>query len=392
MKYLLIVFTAISYILNKATAQCVPWECKEGLGGSLQGEQRTCASRTNTTVFAENCQPDAYLCDVGPTMIGDQNCTSDLPFEWKKNMTAGDSCTLADSTCLVGNCVSIDGQYTCQGYDLNSTCQEDRQCNPGLFCSSIADPKNKTCQPVLEENAACNATARCVFGTMCANNKCTRLGSFEEGTIFTIVDEELFPQPDISAELERPMYWMCETFFAMNTNKTQEGGINDLFKCVKGPEAQFTEQTRTMDNLTCVFNLNDTNGETKAFQEYAICGFNRDDKFYCPKRRGSMFSAETLADRTTWNTFAPKECHHRTSIQYCPQIENNPVVSASFRAFLRTEWETTDDQGALVSNHDRCVGNAVGITRDYWRIRDNATSKVISVIALVAVLMITFIN
>lgn len=117
-----------------------------------------------------------------------------------------------------------------------------------------------------------------------------------------------------------------------------------------------------------------------------MCGYNIDDFYYCPKMRGGdFFDAQNLADQGTW-AIAPSSCHHRSTIQYCRAVEDNPATSVLLRNFLRYEWETTDNNWSLVANHEKCVGNAITKTRAYWRIRDSAATTTFTFLAL-AVLM-----
>lgn len=229
---------------------------------------------------------------------------------------------------------------------------------------------------------------------MCANHTCTRIGSLKTGTFFNITDAELYPNDDSDV---RQMYWVCENFYAVITEATpEEGSTKRLFECTNGPEKAFgdNEYARTDGNLQCIFNMTRTSGEgvTLNFTETAKCGFNRDNKFYCPSRRGATeFSRENAADRTTWST-APNTCHHRTSIQYCKDIEGNIGRSLGFRNFLLHEWRTTGDNWPLVANNERCVGNAIVATREYWRFIDSATSTVLSyVVVATSVIVMTFV-
>jgi hypothetical protein len=214
---------------------------------------------------------------------------------------------------------------------------------------------------------------------MCTNHTCTRVGSLRTGTFFNITDAELYPDDDSDT---RTMYWVCENFYAVITEQTSEGGTKRLLECTNGPEKAFGdhEYPRTDGNLDCVYNMTRTSGGgvTLNFTELAICGYNRDDKFYCPVRRGAAeFSSQNALDRTTWS-LAPNTCHHRTTIQYCKDILYNIGRSVGFRNFLRTEWMTTGDNWPLVANNDKRVGNAIFSTRAYWRLIDSPTSIVSS--------------
>lgn len=176
---------------------------------------------------------------------------------------------------------------------------------------------------------------------------------------------------------------MCKSFFAVNTNQRSKDG-NDIFECANAPIANFTDYARSGSNLTCEYSYKFADGRVIKADEFATCGYNKDTKAYCPKRMGNVYDSEKLAFIDTWKDLAPKECHHRTTIQYCPKIEDNPIVSAAFRLYMRRDWETTGNNWALVANHDREVGNAISETKNYWRIVDSAYTATVSSIILAA--------
>jgi hypothetical protein len=178
------------------------------------------------------------------------------------------------------------------------------------------------------------------------------------------------------------MYWVCENFYAVITEQTSEGGTKKLFECTNGPEKAFknNEYARVDGDLDCIYNMTRTSGEgvTLNFTETARCGFNKNNKFYCPKRRGATeFIKENAADRITW-ALAPNTCHHRTSILYCKDILDNIRRSVGFRNFLRTEWMTTIDNWPLVANSDKRVTNAIAFTRYYWMLSERPSNTISS--------------
>lgn len=385
-----VLFAAIGYLWNGASASnaatCRRWECQEGLGGGMEGANRVCANFTDSVSVAEQCRPDAFLCDVPANLDARANCTEFSPLPWKRNMPPGDSCT-TNAECQSNNCTETGGRRLCQGLARNATCTADIDCSEGNFCYTNPTDATRTCQPVIRIGQPCSGAARCEFGTLCANHTCTRVGSLATGTFFNITDDERFTAVDTDA---RPMYWICQTFYAVITEFTSAGGDKRLFECTNGPEKAFTDYTRTDGNLDCIYNMTRVSGGgvTLNFTEQAKCGFNRDDKFYCPSRRGANeFSKENAADRTTWSS-APNTCHHRTTMQYCKDVEGNIGRSLGFRNFMLHEWRTTGDNWPLVANNDRCVGNAIAATRNYWRLIDSAVGTMLSYAGFVASLFV----
>ena len=101
-----------------------------------------------------------------------------------------------------------------------------------------------------------------------------------------------------------------------------------------------------------------------------MCGFNNNTSYFCKKMRGSVeFAKENADDRATWKE-APSSCHHRSSIQFCKAIHEDPELSERFRNFLATEWITTDDNWPLIAKSNKCVTRAIRRTQVYWNIVD----------------------
>jgi hypothetical protein len=298
---------------------------------------------------------------------------------WKVNLPAGESCT-NDLECYYGKCITIDGKSKCEGLKENQECKNELECNPGLYCNKNDKKANPKCTPVIKEGSPCNATSRCEFSTLCANHVCTKVATFDVGRRFNLSDDETFPKPTPTGNFTY-LYRMCKSFFAVNTDERTKDG-NDIFECVNAPVANFTDYARTGSNLTCEFNYKFADGKSIRKDEYAACGFNKDTSSYCPKRMGNINDSEKAAFIDTWKSLAPKECHHRTTIQYCPQIEDNPIVSAAFRLYMRRDWETTENNWSLIANSDRDVGNTISVTKNYWRIVDSAYSFAVSSIIL----------
>jgi hypothetical protein len=263
-------------------------------------------------------------------------------------------------------------------------------CEVGHFCQ-VEDDRELSCQALVKVGQPCRANVKCEFGSLCANHTCTRIGSLPTGTLYNLTDSELYSDP---SDDERGMYWVCENFYAVLTNIMPEGTTRRLFECTNGPERAFEEYGRTDGNLDCIFNMTRTSegGQTVNFTETAKCGFNKDDRFYCPARRGATeFADRNRIDRETWRN-APTTCHIRSTIHNCVDIKNDPARSVAFRDFLRTEWITTGDNWSLVANNDRCVGNSIASTASYWRLIDSASSLFLSSFGLVAGLIVLVFN
>lgn len=136
----------------------------------------------------------------------------------------------------------------------------------------------------------------------------------------------------------------------------------------------------------CEWILTLPNNTKVTLTESVVCGYNSDGKHYCPAKRSSQeYGKENEAARELWRK--PPKCHHRSTVQYCRQIEDDIVVSTHFRDELRTEFITTEINYALIADNKRCVGNTIVKTRDYWRIIDFANSDSLSYLYFIAAII-----
>lgn len=93
--------------------------------------------------------------------------------------------------------------------------------------------------------------------------------------------------------------------------------------------------------------------------------------YYCPKRRAEVdYKSNNDADVSTWGGYKDLGCHHLSTIQYCRKIEDNPVISLGFRLALKSEMER--DVYPLIAKNDKCVGEAITTTLNYYRVIDSA--------------------
>jgi hypothetical protein len=126
-----------------------------------------------------------------------------------------------------------------------------------------------------------------------------------------------------------------------------------IYECTKGYEKQFDKYDRSDNDLDCSFIQTLKDGSKDSLTLTAKCGFNEDNKSYCPMRRGDAeFSKENRDDAETWSS-APSTCHIRTTIQYCKDIESDIARSLRFRNFMINEWRTTSDNNVLVHNNKK---------------------------------------
>jgi len=241
------------------------------------------------------------------------------------------------------------------------------------------------CNVTVARDTNCTDNIKCHFGNFCGNGTCRAFGSIPSGSLFTVQDNELAPLQ--TADNSMVASRLCNTFVAIKSEKVTN---LPLYQCIDGYEKGFDSYSSAearQCNYTANFG-NGTKGTTGAILAPSICGYNRDNKMYCPMKRSvKEHSSENSNAARTWLD-APTTCHVRSSVQYCKDIEGNDLRSIAFRATMQTDWRTVGENFPLVANSDRCIGNAVAATRAYWRIVDSATGTVLSYFGLIASLFV----
>jgi hypothetical protein len=366
---------------TKISSLCRKWECQLGVGSGKTGESRQCSvgnvTQTNGTIGVEGCQPTGYLCDAPIAFARNETCYKYGVLKWKRGMAAGDSCT-DSAQCATGSCNNTGSTKTCSGKNYTDTCSVDNECYPGLFCNST-----KKCDFVAKESKACDANTRCEFGTLCMSGNCTRFGNQDTGKQFYVPGVVGGKLGDIvKPEISR----LCKTFWAENTgNVTADNSKETIFECTKGRVLETGSYDRGINDVdTCVYNFTLKNGTDVHPQEVAQCGYNTDGRYYCPKRRAEAeYINANKADQTTWNSFSDLGCHSNSTIQYCRKIEDNAVISLAYRSSMRNELEV-QTYYPLIAKNDKCVGDAIETTLNYYRVIDSAYGTMLTYFALVA--------
>uniref|UniRef100_A0A7S3KNC0 Dickkopf N-terminal cysteine-rich domain-containing protein n=1 Tax=Euplotes crassus TaxID=5936 RepID=A0A7S3KNC0_EUPCR len=389
---ILFVLSFITYFIHNAMGQvtassCPVWKCQAGLGGDNEGTNRTCARNSGATNFAERCTPNDHFCLVDtPALSNEKNCSAIEVLPWKTDLPAGDDCGGLASCFGKATCTNIQNMTICAGLAKDETCTDDRECNPGLYCKKGGALASNKCEPVANVTQACSNDIRCQFGTQCVNKTCHRFGNLTVGTRFEILDSHLFGTITKDTLYNTTIGRVCETFFAFNTGVKSNDG-NFLFECTEGLKKNFDSYKRRDDNLDCSFNHTFANGTSTEYNYTAVCGFNLDDNFYCPSRRGAEeYSEHNFRARETWERSTNLTCHHRSSIQYCPAIQNDFFWNKAFSDVRRTEFITEGDNWPMVANHDRCVGQTIKKTMNYWRIIDSSYSSFIGIATISAIM------
>lgn len=360
---------------------CNEWQCLAGLGGDANGTQRLCAKVDKTLASTEACEPEGkFLCNVEPGVTGQSNCSDANPLPWKSALAPGDTCEFPEQ-CQSGTCANTTA--VCVGKGVNETCALDIDCAAGHSCNR----GNSTCTPVVAKGANCTDDIKCGFGQACVNTTCQAYGSLSSASLFFMQDNELVA--DQTQDNSAAVAVACKTFVAVKTDQTDATANVPLYMCVDGYEPGFDAHGSDAAR-NCNFTLNYGNGTSTpgAVSFPATCGYNKDTKIYCPMRRSQkVHGTENSNDAKTWAD-APSTCHIRSSVQYCKDIEGEPLRSLAFRSAMQTAWKTAGDNYPLIANSDRCIGNSIQKTRNFWRLVDSATGAVLSYFGLIASLFV----
>jgi len=81
------------------------------------------------------------------------------------------------------------------------------------------------------------------------------------------------------------------------------------------------------------------------------------------------FSTENSFDRTAWQN-TPRECHHRTSVQYCMYIQQNGGIYIDFQRVLSNIMMTSGNNYPTIAFPYQEVPNSVWETRKLYRLYD----------------------
>lgn len=382
-----VLLSGITLVLNSITAKaadaCMQWQCQTELGGDLNGTARICADSTGNLASTNVCQPDdSFLCDVGTQLETQTNCSESSPFPWKTNLAPGDNAETKEQ-CAAPERYNAETKV-CQGLAANATCTMDIECNAGFTCNR----GNMTCVATVSTGESCTADVKCDFGHVCAYGTCQRFGSIPTGSNVTFEDNEL--AADQVADNSAAISFGCASFVARKTAWVNETTNLPIYQCIAGYEKNFTDYANA-EPTVCKYTINygnGTKGQTGDVEEPAVCGYNLDNKIYCPMKRSEMeHQKENEAAASTWST-APNTCHVRSSVQYCNAIEGDILKSVPFRAAAESFWRTSGNNYPLIANSNRCIGNSIKATRAYWRIVDSATGTILSYFGVIASLFV----
>lgn len=228
----IILLSFLISLYSASATQCNIFDC-----ANAQDKCYTLKPNGENFKYALGSCPEGQLCDL-ESDFDTGSCKSRLPMR-----LPGEFCT-ENGDCRSNLCEGPNGGKKCKGKDDKDGCNNDEDCNYGLYCAT-----NK-CTAVKKLDADCKAGEKCDAGLVCNLGKCT--------PIFSIPNEK-----------EAGASSACETFFA-------HGG-----KCAVGPTLEKTtgahKEPIKCEN-DCRYRFAD-NGDF--ITSSCVCGMTHEVKKYC---------------------------------------------------------------------------------------------------------------
>ena len=116
------------------------------------------------TFYIKECEKKDTYCHYFFESKAEQ-CSSDPPKAYP-----GEYCN-SDKDCFKSKCK----EGICKGKGVKEACEEDYECDAGLFCFK------RECQHLLSKGDDCDGTKKCKVNLICNKNKCTEYGSLGKG-------------------------------------------------------------------------------------------------------------------------------------------------------------------------------------------------------------------
>jgi hypothetical protein len=271
---ILLAVTAIVY-----AEQCLFYQCNDQLPAGV------CSSKTlnnsNTIFQMKECDGEK-VCDV--RLKGDDKCEDSYK---QKVAYPGEFCR-NDSECIKGTCSK---DKICTLNPGNTTCEDDTDCNPGLFC------KASNCEKLKMFNESCSGEDKCHPSTVCNYSVCVKLGS-----------------GIIGQKASAPI--ACKSFYL-------EGGA-----CQEGPKLT----NHSEDGLACNegYLCEYTKVDKSKYNDKCRCGRGAMGAQYCQPGRGDidMQPVRILANNVFSTGIMQILCRIRKNAATSPRDFSQPLSAA----------------------------------------------------------------
>jgi hypothetical protein len=375
-----------SVLIAAACAQevCKVFSC--GTISQTEGQTEKCVSKqannTDVTYDTSTCSNTGEYCQAwtwgsvsevtDSAVCGTTQYTTSWPtqFTAETNMALdGDICqnttdcyrsVLNNATCVSSLCVS--------NVTLGGTCGATNDCPVGHWCPS--DTRN--CTVHADDGANCTNVSQCGFRRDCieivtngtaATATCVPWGSLANGDTFTRTVS------GASGELNAVLGASDVCKSAVQTT------ISGISQCRSGERNTVQGRSNLEKNTvgeTCVTQqyTNDTLAgydTTVNSSTVSICGFNQDNKSWCPLLGGDDEVVDFISAFTTvWNTIT---CHKNSGASgqgsICKAQQDAEGIADGWRVYQYLIQTSSEVAFATTANNDRCVAET--ITSNFWQ-------------------------
>lgn len=293
----------------------------------------------------------------------------------KKNETRfpGDVCTFSDQCYKNGHC--LDGVCQAQNGNVGATCRSTGECDVQMFC------ENSMCEPEKAVGSQCRNSDECGWGVSCFTDpknfekRCVTLLSLPDGTEVGMSDRNAY---------------YCQS---SNVFKRESDSMRI---CSPGDVSITTYSSGLPLGEKCFYkHFNDTSNWNNyvVMSSEAQCGFNQDDKAYCPQRKGDSVYSDYIRQLTdayaaNLNCNYLSDEHYHGALDFdCAEFIAKFGKDSSFNLLhVQANFLIEENGSHIVANNPSCVKDA--ITAPFWfPFKDPAFAAPMSIVgALVATL------
>ncbi|CAG9318544.1 unnamed protein product [Blepharisma stoltei] len=335
------IFNTRYWGVNTNSFTCKAYSC----GTGAQWTNEACiAYQEATNHFALKDCPTGQYCNVAQSQANKwTNATCTTP-PTSAPLYPGDPCKV-NTDCISGVC-STKGLCVGIGWDNQTTCADDSQCNPGLYCVENANSVLQfTCQPLIKVGqSGCASEFDCVPNANCnftMNNfpgTCVAYFSAPNGT----------PVPCAVSGYSS----FCQSGACYNA------GFSDLGVCAPAPVSQQLPNSCVTSNSCMAMN---SLGQT--FQGTCTCGYNPTGTSYCSAHIGDApGKAYLTVAKVLYSSPGMTNC--QTSRRHYSDCLDRVAATLGQNTNVYYSAILNFTNYPLYINNDNCVKSI--ITYDFW--------------------------
>ena len=238
-------------VLCANSGECAKYVCSKEFSTDT-----ACAKQSfdnGAVIKLRKCSDESKVCDIKEVEDEEGLCSASYS---TPKFFPGEYCR-ADSECYSLKCHN----NTCVGHSLGGSCQEDVECDSGLYCAQ------GQCVSALGAGKTCSEEIKCKANLVCDAGTCVLIGSKKDGE-------------------DSSMQGACASFFASNG------------KCKHGPTLiDQGGRTKCPASGQCEYNVKDEKG----FSLPCTCGMTENGDSFCEPGRGDV---DISAVRTIFTNFS----------------------------------------------------------------------------------------